>query len=507
MSQKITPHFRRITGVSSLIILQLLMFYIFLTIFSRYFVHFYWICLAFGFLVCIWIANQNTKIPYKIAWIIPILAFPLFGAPTYFLMNGFRYPTYKTSEHLKEYLQDKIPSKVRPEDLRFLGTHVVQQSHYINNTTFCPPCKHTETRYLPVGESFFPLLLKELSEAKKYIFLEYYIISEGLMWSKVRDTLVQKAKEGVEVRIIYDGLGSYTTLPNNFQKDLESQGISCCVFHPVMPIPSIQQNNRDHRKICIIDGIVGFTGGINIADEYINEIERFGYWKDSSVFLRGDAVWSMTVMFLKMWESLKGEDINYLSYFPKVLPLVPDNIGFVQPYFDNPSPNSTISADLHAQMFSKAKWYLYITTPYLIIDETIASVLQISARSGVDVRIMTPRIPDKKLVFNVTQSHYEALIKAGVRIYEFLPGFIHSKTVVADDLYASIGTCNLDYRSLYLQYENGAWLCGTPSVIDVRKDFLANLAHCEEITSEFCKNTSVRKRIMWSILRIFAPLM
>jgi cardiolipin synthase len=279
------------------------------------------------------------------------------------------------------------------------------------------------------------------------------------------------------------------------------------VFQPVRPVLSVHQNNRDHRKLCVIDGIVGFTGGINLADEYINQIERFGYWKDSALLMRGEAVWSLTVMFLHMWESIRHARIDYSRFRPESFPPVANSVGFVQPYFDTPLATDTICADLHLQMFSKAKQYLYITTPYLVIDDTIASALHISAYSGVDVRIMTPHIPDKKMVFSVTQSHYESLLRAGVRIYEFLPGFIHSKTVVADDLYASVGSCNLDYRSFYLQLENGTWLCGTPSVLAIRDDFISSLSFCKEITLDDCQTISLPKRIIRSVLRIFSPLL
>ena len=350
------------------------------------------------------------------------------------------------------------------------------------------------------------MFLEELSKAERYIFLEYFIIAEGRMWSEILSILAQKAAQGVDVRVIYDAMGSVVTLPHSTPEDLEDLGIQCGTFQPVRPILSIHQNNRDHRKLCVIDGTVGFVGGINLADEYINQVRRFGYWKDSALLLRGEAVWSMTVMFLQMWASIRRIEVEYSKFRPLSYPPVPAECGFIQPYVDTPQAEDTICADLHIQMFSKAKWYLYITTPYLVIDETIASALYITARSGVDVRIMVPHIPDKKLVFSVTQSHYEALLRAGARIYEFLPGFIHSKTVVADDLYASVGSCNMDYRSFYLQHENGAWLCGCPAVSAIREDFLASLSQCKEITLRDCVQIPLPRRLMRSLLRIFSPL-
>lgn len=501
-----SPHLQRFVGIASIILLQLVAFVIVIKQFSSYFIYFYWICVGISLLVSIWIASGKSKLPYKVAWIIPILMFPLFGGLTYFLTGASHRPSKRVLQHTRDQLRHNLTFSLRPSDLRSFGIDVVQQSHFLANTAACPPYQNTETLYFPTGEAFFPVLLEELSKAEHYIFLEYFIISEGDMWLKIQKILAEKAAQGVDVRVIYDDFGSLMTLPKSFPEDMAELGILCSVFQPVRPVLSVHQNNRDHRKLCVIDGIVGFTGGINLADEYINQLERFGYWKDSALLLRGEAVWSLSVMFLQMWESIRHSEVDYDHFRPKQLPLVAKHIGFVQPYCDTPLVTDTVCADLHMQMFSKAKWYLYITTPYLIIDETISTALHISARSGVDVRIMIPHIPDKRMVFSVTQSHYYSLLQAGVRIYEFLPGFIHSKTVVADDLYASVGSCNLDYRSFYLQHENGTWLCGTPSVVTIREDFLSSLAFCKEIKLSDCQ-IPLPKRILRSILRLFSPLL
>ena len=506
MSKLSSPRFQRVLGIILLLLLQLAAFVIVLRRFNSYFVYFYWVCLALSVFVCIWIAGTKTRLPYKMAWIIPILTVPILGVPAYFLMGGARRSKQGVRQRTRESLREQLYGAARPSDLRAYGVDVVQQSQYLLNAGCCPPFAKTDTEYFPTGEAFFPVFLEALSKAERYIFLEYYIIAEGRMWTEILSILAQKAAQGVDVRVIYDAMGSVVTLPHSFPDDLEDLGIPCSVFQPVRPILSLHQNNRDHRKLCVIDGTVGFVGGINLADEYINQIKRFGYWKDSALLLRGEAVWSMTVMFLQMWASIRRLEVDYSKFRPRSYPPVPEECGFVQPYVDSPLAEDTICADLHIQMFSKAKWYLYITTPYLAIDETIASALYITARSGVDVRIMVPHIPDKKLVFSVTQSHYEALLRAGARIYEFLPGFIHSKTVVADDLYASVGSCNMDYRSFYLQHENGAWLCGAPAVSAIREDFLASLSHCKEITLRDCVQISLPRRLMRSLLRIFSPL-
>lgn len=345
-----------------------------------------------------------------------------------------------------------------------------------------------------------------MEKAQRYILLEYFIIDEGYLWSQVLDVLTRKAAQGVDVRVIYDGLGTVGTLPKHYPEQLQKLGIRCCVFRPFRPILSIHQNNRDHRKLCAIDGVTGFVGGLNLADEYINHIERFGYWKDTAMLLRGPAVWSLTVFFLTMWEFIRNAPVNYDWFRPEAQPPVNTTSGFVTPYLDTPLPEDTVCADLYLQMITKAKRYLYITTPYLVIDETVTSALCIAARSGVDVRIMTPHIPDKKVVFAVTRSQYDVLLEAGVRIYEFSPGFVHSKTMVADDLYASVGSCNMDYRSFYLQFENGVWLCGDPSVLDVRDDFLNTLERCQEITKDDCKRVPWVMCLMRSLYRLFSPV-
>lgn len=498
---------QRILGVALVILLQLVALFVVIREFSSYFLYFYWFCVFTSIVVSIYIANGKSKLPYKVAWIIPILTFPLFGGLMYFLISGTRHMNDYDPAEARALLEAQLPPAARPTDLRLLGADVAQQSHYLKATTGCPPYQNTETQYFPTGESFFPVFLQELARAQDYIFLEYFIIAEGTMWSQILMILQERAAAGVDVRIIYDDFGSLMTLPKHFPDQMAELGILCAVFHPVTPVLSVHQNKRDHRKLCVIDGLVGFAGGINLADEYINQLERFGYWKDTALLLRGEAAFCLTLTFLHMWESLRGSRVDYARYRPRSIPTPTNDTGFVQPYFDSPKASDTVCADLHLQMFTKAKWYLYITTPYLIIDETIASALLVSARSGVDVRIMTPHIPDKKMVFSVTQSHYGSLLEAGVRIYEFLPGFIHSKTVVADDLYASVGSCNLDYRSFYLQFENGIWLCGTPTVSAIREDFLASIAHCREITAEDCRRVSLPKRLARSILRIFSPLL
>lgn len=505
MNSIFSPRRQRIAGVVVSIILQFVVFVVMLYQFKDYFVYFYWICVAVSVVVSLTISSKRTKLAYKIAWIIPILLFPLVGGLMYIILGGARRP-WGQKDEIEETFQAQFSSNLAPTDMLRYGQDAVQQAWYLEHTALCPAYTGTETRYFSSGEAFFPAMLEELERAQKYILLEYFIIGEGYMWSRILEILTRKVAQGVDVRVIYDGLGSVMTVPPDYPDQLRALGIRCCVFRPFRPVLSIHQNNRDHRKICVVDGVAGFVGGLNLADEYMNRVERFGYWKDSALLLRGPAVWSLTVFFLTMWSLIRNAPVNYSWFRPEAQPPVNTTSGFVIPYLDTPLERDTVCADLCLQMITKAKRYLYITTPYLVIDETITSALCVSARSGVDVRIMTPHVPDKKVVFAVTRSQYGVLLEAGVRIYEFTPGFVHSKTMVADDLYASVGSCNMDYRSFYLQFENGVWLCGDPSVLAVRDDFLTTLERCQEITPHDCKKIPWIRYLMCSLYRLFSPV-
>ena len=499
-----TPHRQHMLWIVLCIILQFTVFSIILAQFSQFFFSFYWICVLVSILVSLYISTLDTRLAYKVAWVVPILLFPLIGGIMFIIAGGA-----KTSKHQNaktdQVFRDQLPPTMTSLDLLPWGAEAMQQAWYLEHTALCPVYTQTKTQYFPTGEEFFPAFLDDLAQAEHYIFLEYFIIAEGSMWSEILDLLTQKAEAGVDVRIIYDGIGSAATLPDNYPTLLRDRGIQCHTFQPFRPVLNIRQNNRDHRKICVIDGEVGYVSGLNLADEYIGRLRRFGYWKDNALRLDGDAVWSLTIFFLTMWDE-HNTHTDYTQFRPRRACPVWNGGGLVAPYIDTPLPEDTVCADLFLQMITKAKRYLYITTPYLIIDESIASALTIAARSGVDVRIMTPHIPDKKMVFAVTRSNYPELLRAGVRIYEYLPGFIHSKTLVADDLYATVGSCNLDYRSFYLQFENGVWLYSDPAVLSVRDDFLQSAEVCQEVNLDDFRDLSLFRRLLWSIFRLFSPL-
>ena len=381
------------------------------------------------------------------------------------------------------------------------------QMRYLQNHAGFPVYTDSQTLYLSPGEKKFDCLLQELKKAQRYIFLEYFIIQEGCMWNSILEILKEKAAQGVKVRVLYDDIGCFLKLPQDYDSQLRSMGIDCRVFNRFKPVLTSMQNNRDHRKIAVIDGKVAFTGGINLADEYINAIERFGHWKDASVMVSGKAAWSFTLMFLQMWELTTGEDEDYAQYDPWVLTDCPVQAsGFVQPYADSPMDKENVGEQVYLQIINNARRYLYINTPYLIIDESMMSALCLAAKSGVDVRIVTPHKWDKWFVHVTTRSYYRDLMAAGVRIYEYSRGFIHSKTFVSDDAVATVGTTNLDFRSLYLSFECGVLMYRTEAVAQLKEDFLNTLEQCHEITDGDCQCGPIR-RIFQDVLRLFAPLM
>ena len=382
------------------------------------------------------------------------------------------------------------------------------QALYMLNYSNCPIYENTYNEYLTPGEVKFEKLVEELKKAKHFIFLEYFIIEEGIMWNTILEILKEKAKEGVDVRVIYDDVGCVMKLPYKYGDKLEKYGIKCRVFNPFIPILTNRLNNRDHRKIAVIDGYVGFMGGINLADEYINSFEKYGHWKDAAILLKGDAVFNLTVMFLTMWDFINNSDDDYLKYRPenftneKYL-----SKGYVQPFDDSPLVNEPIGETVYLNLINKAKKYIYINTPYLIIDNEMATALKIAAKSGIDVRIVTPHIPDKWFVHAVTRSYYHSFIKDNIKIYEYTPGFMHSKTFVVDDEYAVVGSINLDFRSLYLHFECGAWLYKTDSVLKLKEDFLDTLELCQQISLQDCENVKWPVKFGRLILRMFSPLL
>lgn len=456
-------------------------------------VYFYILCQILSLVVVFFIVGKDDNPNYKIAWIIPIMAFPVFGG-VFYLFFGRRGISKKVRKILKTEKTDDINSdillslKENPE--------IYKQASYINSVGY-PVFINTETTYLSPGEKLLDTMVCELKKAKHFIYLEYFIIEEGKFWNKILEILSEKAKDGVDVRVMYDDMGCIKTLPDGYTRKLKKLGIKAKVFNPFVPSVDLFMNNRDHRKICVIDGEVGFTGGINLADEYINEKLRFGHWKDAGLILKGEAVLSLTSMFLHLW----GDDEKPKT--PKT-PYASD--GFVMPFSDMPIDRELTGENIYMNMITSAKESISIETPYLIIDNEMLSALCLAAKSGIKVNVVTPGIPDKWFVHEVTRSNYKRLIQSGVNIYEYKDGFIHSKIVITDRECAVIGTQNFDYRSLYLHFECGVWMYKSNAVLEADDDFKAIIKVSRKISESDLK-IPWYKSIVRGFLKLFAPLL
>ncbi len=494
--------------VALALLTQIAVFVLMIVTFSEHFEQFYWVCILASFLAALGIITSRSDPAYKIVWLVLILPFPVFGGMIYLLFGGSRHPRWlkKAMDAIDARTLAALKQDFKSELLSEVGEDALVQARYLERRAYCPVYTNTAVDYFSCGEEYHKAMLAQLEQAQKYIFLEYFIIEEGVMWDSILAILKRKAAQGVDVRVMYDDMGCMFTLSKNYQKRLAEQGIRCCVFNRFLPIVSLLLNNRDHRKLCVIDGQAAFTGGVNLADEYINAKARYGHWKDSGVLVRGDAAWSMTVSFLTLWDYANAQEEDLDTFRPQKLP-VDGARGFVQPYSDSPLDSEDVARTVYLNMISKAERYIYITSPYLVVDETTNTALCNAAKSGVDVRIITPHIPDKKSVFQVTRAHYPPLLEAGVKIYEYTPGFIHAKNFVVDDQFATVGTVNLDFRSLFLHFENGVWMCNTSCIKDIKADFLETLKKSEKVSMRQSRKLNIFIQLYRSILRLFAPLM
>lgn len=484
---------------------------VFLT-FGTLYTYSYFIFLGLGIALSLYIYNRDINPSYKLAWIFVILSFPLFGV-MFYIFFGNNHSGDRLRKRMMQYSDE---SKVLlPQDDDLMGAlhrdspAAEKQAKYLYDYSGYPVYSDTSTTYFASGEDKFAAMIDELEKAERFIFLEYFIIAKGKMWSTILDILERKVKSGVDVRLIYDDVGCLLTLPYKYNEEMERRGIKCRVFNPFRPIWSAKMNNRDHRKILVIDGHTAFTGGINLADEYINAYEKYGHWKDSAVMLRGAGVGSFTEMFLTMWSFLEKDNReDHRKFMPR-----PEDIrgvhgdGVVVPFTDSPLDDEPVGENVYLNIINSAENYVYITTPYLVIDNEMQTALVLAAKSGVDVRIITPHIPDKWFVFAVTRAHYRKLLRYGIKIYEYTPGFIHAKNWVSDDKAAVVGTINLDFRSLYLHFECAAWMYRCECIPDIKNDYLETLKQCQEITYSDCIHISIFRRIARAVLRLFAPMM
>lgn len=454
-----------------------------------------------------YIINRRGNPNYKITWLVFILVFPIFGMMMFMLSGGGRVVPYlkKRMQFCEEKYKQQLPeSEQAQSNMRYADYLHSRQADYLVSESGYPLYKNTSVEFLAPGESFLPRFIEELGKAKKYIYIEFFIVAEGVMWDSIFGILKQKVKEGVEVKLLFDDFGSIKRQRKGFIPALRKEGIEVAAFNKIRPSVDLFMNNRNHRKIVVIDGKVAVTGGLNLADEYINELERFGYWMDCAVMLKGDAVKSLLAMFCSTWEFTTGKPIDMMAHISEENAICD---GFVLPYGDGPLDDKNPAEGIYMQMLSTAQKYVYITSPYLIIDNEMIHHLQMAAKSGIDVRIITPAVGDKWYVHPVTQYNYLELLEAGVRIYEYTPGFLHSKIFVSDNSVASVGTVNMDYRSFNLHFECGVWMAANDTVGEIKKHYDELLSVSKEITLEDWYKTPRLVRLKRAILHIFAPFM
>lgn len=461
---------------------------------------------AFTAVMLIVVLSGQENPSVKLSWCIFIAILPLPGSVLYF------FARFSTGSRLSR----RVLAQLENESRRYLpdGDPVRRQfvdtdRDFYNLCGYLQRCGYPaypagKTKYFPLGEDMFQEMLLQLEQAEHFIFLEYFILVPGKMWGQILEVLHRKAKQGVQVRVLYDGMNALTNLPYGYPKQLEKLGIQCRVFSPVLPFVSTHYNNRDHRKILVIDGKVAFTGGVNLQDRYINEERVFGHWKDTGVMISGTGVNSFTLLFLQLWNAAQKDRV-YEPYLTAAK--TASTQGYVIPFGDSPKDQENIGKMVYLNILNQAKHYVYIMTPYLILDGEMLTALQFAAKRGIDVRLILPHIPDKKTAFALAKSHYKELADAGVRIYEYTPGFVHAKVFLSDDLHAVVGTINLDYRSLYHHFECGVYLYGTDCIGDIRTDFDQTMALSQCVTATDIKKQSILTRLIGKLLKVAAPLM
>ena len=504
--------------LGTILIVGLILCLILVESFGRFFYIPLIILLLLDVICGLFIANSQSQVDFKVSWLTVLLCLPYAGALLYLL-----YAQKITTKGKKALRRNKINKKLKEgkldstsvlEEIKSKNEDAYLVANKIYKQSYASIYKNTHFEYYPLGENGFPVMIEELKKAKKFIFFEYFIIESGIFFDDIYEILKQKVKEGVDVRMIYDDFGSVAKINSYFFRDARKNGIKCFAFNRLRPLVDVSQNSRDHRKILVIDGAVGFSGGCNIADEYINKIVRFGIWKDNIFMLKGEAVNGLTTLFLSNWmlhnkKSFVEEDPKEFFY-EKMKSIHPigliEHEGYFQPFGEVPFDGENGTRDAFLQIIQTSKKYLYISTPYLIPDSEIVTALESAAKSGVDVRIITPGIPDKKVVYSVTRSYYANLLLNGVKIYEYTPGFNHAKIMVSDDKIAITGTANLDFRSMYLHFENSVLICLSPKIAEIRDDVLEMSKIGKKINVNDYLHVPLRKKIMWAFLRIIAPL-
>ena len=458
------------------------------------------------FLSVIYIIYKDQNAAYKIVWIILLMFLPIAGFVAYLLWGNNKSPKYikeeinkndnKTKKILPQYEEiiDDIKNLDRKKEVKFL----------LNGTSY-PIYNNKKIEYLKIGEEYYERLLKDLKEAKEYILIEYFIISDGKMWNEIYEILKEKRKQNVKIYIMFDALGSLFKKPKYLKEQLEEANIDYLAFNPLTTFIRSYINYRDHRKIVVIDGKVGYTGGINIGDEYINLTHRLGHWKDCGVRIEGEGIKSLISIFFTLW-NMNKKTVNYESYINEIEQTSKEQ-GYIIPFSDNPHNKMNPMQNSYINIINNAQKYVYIMTPYLILDSETEQALINTSLSGINIKIITPLIPDKKLVNACTKSFYGKLLEAGIEIYEYKPGFIHSKVILSDDEVSIVGTANFDFRSFYLNYECGIWMYSTLEELNIKKDFEETLKQCEKIELKVWKKRKLDIRIIEALLRLISPLL
>ncbi len=508
--------FSRVVLVSLAIALQLAWLFFMLFYLSSYYMPIAVFFNAVSLLAVLYIINRSGNPQVKMAWIVPILIFPLFGG-LIFLLSGGKGPKKKlclaldsSGELVRPHMKSNIPYDLSDPALPLcadIDRPVAEQCHFLQEQGFTA-YRDTAAIYYADCRAGWMHMMEDLERAERFIFMEYFIVNPGRMWDPVLEILKRKAAAGVDVRLMYDDVGSISYVPRTYAKEIESFGIKCVKFNPYRPVYAVVMNHRDHRKIMVVDGHIGYTGGINFSDEYIGEEIRFGEWRDNVLRLEGEAVRSMTLLFLQMWNAARPTDTEagVAAFMP-----APDRVGeikcpgLVQPYGDSPVDSRLLAEDVYLNLINQAARYVSIYTPYVVIDYEMTRALTLAARRGVDVRLVVPAIPDKKVVYELTQSHFPELIEGGVKVYKFTPGFVHSKVFLTDDRMAVVGSVNLDYRSLTLHFENACLLVDHPALTEIKADFEETFPRCEPVKPKK-KRFSMLYELYLGLLRLFAPL-
>jgi len=499
--------FSQMVIVGLLLVVQVAFLVLLVVRLNEYFAYFYTVLVAISLLATLQIVNRTGSPASKLAWVVCILAVPLLGVCLYLIVYSQRHPRRigNRLEAVNARLAKHLPQN-HAEGAEGQDAQRARMLRYMRSNGGAVAVGETETEYYPLGEDMKAAMLAAIERAEHYVFLEFFIIKDGVFWREIKDLLAKKAAEGVEIRLMYDGIGCLTHLPIRYPRRLREMGLKAKVFSPFTPVLSTIQNHRDHRKIVIVDGHTAFCGGVNLADEYININSPYGHWKDTAVRVRGAAAWAFTLMFLSLWDMTEAEPSDCEALRPRSMPGI-DAQGFVMPYTDSPMDNEKVGEYMYMHAINGASRYLHIMTPYLIMEQGMVDAMIAAAKSGVEVKLILPSRADHWYAHAVAMNYYRELAAGGVGLYAYSPGFVHAKSFVWDDREAIVGTINLDYRSLYLHFECACWMADSPTVAAVEADFQQTLKQCRQLEAKDYTVRNPVKRLVYSFLGIFAPLM